>query len=121
MRRENYTKSSNLTGPPHRGSPSSSSQDGGVRTRESSPKIPRPRSEEIPLEDMRMLRKTSLTSNHSSASSSQSREEPRDQDKVSKEKEEARKKRSEETSFTEKQQETERESRPRRKGQVETV
>lgn len=120
MRRENFTKSSNLSGPPLRGSPSSS-QDGGVRTRDSSPKMPRPRSEEIPLEDMRMLRKTSLTSNHSSASS-QTRDEPRElQVKESEEKEEGRKKRSEETSFTEKQQEDARESRPRRKGQVETV
>uniref|UniRef100_A0ABD2VZK9 Protein CLEC16A homolog n=1 Tax=Trichogramma kaykai TaxID=54128 RepID=A0ABD2VZK9_9HYME len=44
-----------------------SSQEGGsgARTRENSPKLPRPRSEEIPLEDMR-LRKTSLTSNSSS-------------------------------------------------------
>lgn len=121
MRRENFSKNSNLSGPPLRGSPGSSSQDGGVRTRDSSPKIPRPRSEEIPLEDMRLLRKTSLTSNHSTASSSQSREEPKDQVKESEDKDDSRKKRSEETSFTEKQQESGRESRPRRKGQVETV
>ncbi|XP_058810063.1 protein CLEC16A homolog isoform X2 [Phymastichus coffea] len=102
------------------------SSPSGPHTRDNSPKLPRPRSEEIPLEDMRQ-RKTSLTSNSSleqasavtvcattvgltscppSASACNSAEAS---------------KRSEETSFTERSHSTARESRPRRKGQVETV
>ncbi|XP_043502979.1 protein CLEC16A homolog isoform X2 [Polistes fuscatus] len=93
--------------------------ENGLRSRDSSPKMPRPRSEEIPLEDMRN-RKTSLTSNGASAShiclekkdscnsGSSSNSEPTS----------ITRKRSEETSFTSPQTQ---EVKPRRKGQVETV
>ena len=97
--------------------PSSSGKtiENGIRSRDSSPKMPRPRSEEIPLEDMR-LRKTSLTSNgslgsdrkDSSISGSSSNSEA---SSISR-------KHSEETSFTSTQNQR---SRPRRRGQVETV
>ncbi|XP_008551718.1 protein CLEC16A homolog isoform X2 [Microplitis demolitor] len=96
-------------------SPSGSgrSQD-SMRSRDSSPKMPRPRSEEIPLEDMR-LRKSSLTVN-GSASSSDRDEIPvlnlsinNDLSVINK--------RSEETSFTS----TQGQSRRKKKGQVETV
>lgn len=98
------------------------SSPGGSRTRDNSPKLPRPRSEEIPLEDMR-LRKTSLTSNSSSsehggnASAACGPVSSLSGSPVCKDPETS--KRSEETSFTEKSHNHE--SRPRRKGQVETV
>ncbi|XP_014233593.1 protein CLEC16A homolog isoform X2 [Trichogramma pretiosum] len=129
-----------------------SSQEGGsgARTRENSPKLPRPRSEEIPLEDMR-LRKTSLTSNSSSqqddkdsaavtmqaaattsagivtgqnsgSSSNSSTASGQMVEAASTSRSSSR--RSEETSFMERQSSSSshhRESRPRRKGQVETV
>ena len=99
-------------------SPSGRAQDpvNSVRTRENSPKMPRPRSEEIPLEDMR-LRKTSLTSNSSSAGSEHKEGSASGSTASSSNGTEPTRKRSEETSFTERH-----ESRPtRRKGQVETV
>ena len=126
MRRDSYGNKS--LGPSHSGSslrrvdksPSGRSSQDGVRTRENSPKMPRPRSEEIPLEDMR-LRKTSLTSN--SSSSHEYQEVPTTSGNGNGNSEPSKidtglKKRSEETSFMEQQTH---ESRPRRKGQVETV
>ncbi|CAB0043585.1 unnamed protein product [Trichogramma brassicae] len=135
-----------------------SSQEGGsgsgARTRENSPKLPRPRSEEIPLEDMR-LRKTSLTSNSStsqqddkdsaavtrqvattsagivtgqnSGGSSNSSTASGQMVEVASTSSRGSSRRSEETSFMERQSNSssshshQHESRPRRKGQVETV
>lgn len=98
------------------------SADGCLRSRDSSPKMPRPRSEEIPLEDMCIARKSSLVSNGSAlplayperrdssvSSSSGNGEMPTPS---------YMRKRSEETSFTSPQS---KEVRTRRKGQVETV
>lgn len=93
--------------------------ENGLRSRDGSPKMPRPRSEEIPLEDMR-LHKTSLTSNglniaHMCAERRNSQgatcSDNSDSSSVIR-------KHSEETSFTSTQ---EQEAKPRRKGQVETV
>ncbi|XP_011343559.1 protein CLEC16A homolog isoform X2 [Ooceraea biroi] len=98
---------------------SSEVHENGLRSRDSSPKMPRPRSEEIPLEDMR-IRKTSLTSNglniaHMCA-------ERRDSQGATcsgnGESSSVIRKHSEETSFTSPQGQ---EAKPRRKGQVETV
>lgn len=93
--------------------------ENGLRSRDSSPKMPRPRSEEIPLEDMRM-RKASLTSNGLNVTHVCS--ERRDSQSVTcssnSESSSTIRKISEETSFTSPQGQ---ESKPRRKGQVETV
>lgn len=102
-------------------SPSGRSGDSGIRPRDSSPKMPRPRSEEIPLEDMR-LRKSSLTGNGSSGLQLVNSIEP---DTASLSSSVATdvsitKKCSEETSFTSPQT-TDVPLKPRRKGQVETV
>ncbi|XP_043280706.1 protein CLEC16A homolog isoform X2 [Venturia canescens] len=104
-----------------RGEPSSTCRnlDAGLRSRDNSPKTMRPRSEEIPLEDMHK-RKTSLTSNGTSALTVT----PDRQETVplastaSGETLAVMKKRSEETSFTSTRS---KDSKPRRKGQVETV
>ncbi|XP_033215304.1 protein CLEC16A homolog isoform X2 [Belonocnema kinseyi] len=84
------------------GSFNGNSVENGLRSRDSSPKIQRPRSEEIPLEDM-CIRKTSLASNGSSINSEVA--------SISR-------KNSEETSFSSKQSH---EYKPRKRGQVETV
>ncbi|XP_074099103.1 C-type lectin domain containing ema isoform X4 [Cotesia typhae] len=97
-------------------SPSGRSQDSSLRSRDSSPKMPRPRSEEIPLEDMR-LRKSSLTVN-GSASSSDRDEIPILNLSINSESA-VMNKHSEETSFTSPQSQQIKKSR--RKGQVETV
>ncbi|XP_044589719.1 protein CLEC16A homolog isoform X3 [Cotesia glomerata] len=97
-------------------SPSGRSQDSSLRSRDSSPKMPRPRSEEIPLEDMR-LRKSSLTVN-GSASSSDRDEIPVLNLSINSETA-VMNKHSEETSFTSPQSQQIKKSR--RKGQVETV
>lgn len=93
--------------------------ENGVRSRDQSPKTVRPRSEEIPLEDMQ-LRKTSLTTNGSAVlvtfpdrqetatSATSTPDEPSP----------VILKRSEETSFTSPRNH---DVKPRRKGQVETV
>lgn len=94
--------------------------ENGLRSRDGSPKMPRPRSEEIPLEDMR-IRKASLTSNglnvahicperRDSLGSSACSNNSEPSSVVGKH--------SEETSFTSPQGQ---EQKPRRKGQVETV
>ena len=97
------------------GSLNGKSVENGVRSRDNSPKMPRPRSEEIPLEDM-CIRKTSLDSNgslvldrkDSSMSGSSANSEASS----------VTRKHSEETSFTSSQNH---EHKPRRRGQVETV
>lgn len=93
--------------------------ENGLRSRDSSPKMPRPRSEEIPLEDMRN-RKTSLTSNGASASHicSEKKDSCNPGSSTNSESSSIIRKRSEETSFTSPQN---KEVKPRRKGQVETV
>lgn len=120
MRRESLNKSAGSSS--FSGSSLKRVDKSPVRTRDNSPKMPRPRSEEIPLEDMR-LRKTSLTSNMSNSSGASDHHKditcvaqistPNSGAEIS-----PRKRGSEETSFTERQIH---ESRPRRKGQVETV
>lgn len=109
--------------------PSPKSQENIVRSRDSSPKNPRPRSEEIPLADMR-IRKSSLVTNGSSSSSSQHSLTPDLPDispRINPVSDESSttmmiKKHSEETSFTSPQTSTSHIiSKPRRKGQVETV
>lgn len=89
--------------------------ENGLRSRDGSPKMPRPRSEEIPLEDM-CIRKASLTSNGLNVCP-----ERRDSQGACSNNSESSsviRKHSEETSFTSPQGQ---ESKPRRKGQVETV
>nr|XP_012152661.1 PREDICTED: protein CLEC16A isoform X3 [Megachile rotundata] len=120
MRRENTTRatSSIATSTPKRGDNSNEkSHENGLRSRDSSPKMPRPRSEEIPLEDMR-LRKASLTTN--GLSISHMCQEKKDGQisacSTNGEPSTVIRKHSEETSFTCPQ-----ELKPRRKGQVETV
>lgn len=120
MRRESLNKSA--SGSSFSGSSLKHVDNSPVRTRDNSPKMPRPRSEEIPLEDMR-LRKTSLTSNVSNSSGASDHHKditgvaqssmPNNGAEIP-----TRKRGSEETSFTERHIH---ESRPRRKGQVETV
>lgn len=94
--------------------------ENGLRSRDNSPKMPRPRSEEIPLEDMRN-RKVSLTSNGLNTVHICS--EKRDSQSVTQcsnnsESSSIIRKHSEETSFTSSQGQ---EVKSRRKGQVETV
>lgn len=94
--------------------------ENGLRSRESSPKMPRPRSEEIPLEDMR-IRKASLTSNGLNVTHvlcSERRDSQSATCSSNSESSSMIRKHSEETSFTSPQGQ---ESKPRRKGQVETV
>ncbi|XP_011498267.1 PREDICTED: protein CLEC16A [Ceratosolen solmsi marchali] len=113
MRRDSLIKSGTKR---LEGSPSVKCQEASIRIRDSSPKMPRPRSEEIPLEDMR-LRKSSLTTTPVCVAehvevgtlAASSPEEP----------EILIRKYSEETSFTERQNNETRVSR--RKGKVETV
>ncbi|XP_076679774.1 C-type lectin domain containing ema isoform X4 [Andrena cerasifolii] len=92
-------------------------QENGLRSRDSSPKMPRPRSEEIPLEDMR-LRKASLTSNGLNIlhTCQEKKEGPIPACSANGEPSTVIRKLSEETSFT-----CQQEVKPRRKGQVETV
>ncbi|KAK0162347.1 hypothetical protein PV327_008692 [Microctonus hyperodae] len=99
------------------------SQENNLRSRDNSPKIPRPRSEEIPMEDMR-LRKSSLTFNNSTATTSLASSDIPDTpsslnlSSVNGESSSTEIKRSEETSFTSSQNQ---QGKSRRKGQVETV
>ncbi|KYM98898.1 PREDICTED: protein CLEC16A [Cyphomyrmex costatus] len=92
--------------------------ENSLRSRDGSPKMPRPRSEEIPLEDM-CIRKTSLTSNGLNVTHICS-ERTDSQSACSNNSESSSVigNHSEETSFTSPQGQ---ESKPRRKGQVETV
>ncbi|KAK0169864.1 hypothetical protein PV328_010499 [Microctonus aethiopoides] len=99
------------------------SQENNLRSRDNSPKTPRPRSEEIPMEDMR-LRKSSLTFNNCTATTSLASSDIPDVpsslnlSSVNVESPSTEIKRSEETSFTSSQSQ---QGKPRRKGQVETV
>lgn len=121
MRRENVARvTPGLSSTSKRGDTASNekSHENGLRSRDNSPKMPRPRSEEIPLEDMR-LRKASLTSN--GLTISHICEEKKD-GQISAcsnngEPSSVIRKHSEETSFTCPQEV----KPPRRKGQVETV
>ncbi|CAK9802268.1 Protein CLEC16A homolog [Anthophora plagiata] len=105
---------------PKRGenTPSEKGHENNLRSRDSSPKMPRPRSEEIPLEDMR-LRKASLTSNGLNISHicQETKECQISACPTNGESSTVIRKRSEETSFTCPQEV----KPPRRKGQVETV
>lgn len=109
-------------------SPSPRSQENITRSRDNSPKNQRPRSEEIPLENMK-LRKSSLSLNNTASSSSQQSvgsDVPDDNlltqnILINNETSIVLKKKSEETSFTSPQISTQIISKPRRKGQVETV
>ncbi|XP_078051796.1 uncharacterized protein LOC144477947 [Augochlora pura] len=115
MRRENSSTPSSIA----RRSDNSNenSQENGLRPRDNSPKMPRPRSEEIPLEDMR-LRKAALTS--AALSISNICQEKKDGQisacATNGEPSTVIRKHSEETSFT-----CPKETKPRKKGQVETV
>ncbi|XP_011641584.1 protein CLEC16A homolog [Pogonomyrmex barbatus] len=91
--------------------------ENGLRSRDSSPKMPRPRSEEIPLEDI-CIRKASLTSNGLNVPMCSERRDSQDTISNNTESLSVIRKHSEETSFTSPQ---EQEPKPRRKGQVETV
>lgn len=121
MRRENITRPTpGLSSSTSKRSDTISnekSHENGLRSRDNSPKMPRPRSEEIPLEDMR-LRKASLTSN--GINISHICQEKKDGQisacSTNGESSTVIRKHSEETSFTCPQ-----EVKPRRKGQVETI
>ncbi|XP_006563006.2 protein CLEC16A homolog isoform X3 [Apis mellifera] len=121
MRRENITRPTpGLSSSTSKRSDTVSnekSHENGLRSRDNSPKMPRPRSEEIPLEDMR-LRKASLTSN--GINISHICQEKKDGQisacSTNGEPSTVIRKHSEETSFTCPQ-----ELKPRRKGQVETI
>lgn len=114
MRKDGQTRPGRRSGD---ASPNGKTQD-NLRSRDNSPKTPRPRSEEIPLEDMR-LRKSSLNgSPASSFASSDSQDAPVLNLSVNTESVTMSKKRSEETSFTSTQNQ---QLKPRRKGQVEIV
>ncbi|KOC59039.1 Protein CLEC16A [Habropoda laboriosa] len=98
--------------------PNEKGHENSLRSRDSSPKMPRPRSEEIPLEDMR-LRKASLTSNGLSISHicQETKDGQISACSTNGESSAVIRKHSEETSFTCPQEV----KPPRRKGQVETV
>ncbi|XP_033366417.1 protein CLEC16A homolog isoform X1 [Bombus vosnesenskii] len=121
MRRENAARPTPglSSSTPKRGDTVSNekSHENGLRSRDNSPKMPRPRSEEIPLEDMR-IRKASLTSN--GLNISHICQEKKDSQistcSANGEPSTMIRKHSEETSFTCPQ-----EVKPRRKGQVETI
>lgn len=92
--------------------------ENSLRSRDGSPKMPRPRSEEIPLEDM-CIRKASLTSNGLNVTHvCPERRDSQGACSNNSESSSVIRKHSEETSFTSPQGQ---ESKPRRKGQVETV
>lgn len=115
MRRENRSVASSSSKRDDINS-SEKTHENGLRSRDNSPKMPRPRSEEIPLEDMR-LRKASLTSN--GINIAHMCQERRDsQGSNNSELSSVIRKHSEETSFTSPQGQ---ESKSRRKGQLETV
>ncbi|XP_048507003.1 protein CLEC16A homolog isoform X2 [Athalia rosae] len=100
-------------------SPDGKARENGLKSREHSPKLPRPKSEEIPLEDMRN-RKASLGKVTCPPAVIQERVEISTSCVHSiSETSPVSRKSSEETSFTSPQNQTE--TKPRRKGQVETV
>ncbi|XP_077260049.1 C-type lectin domain containing ema isoform X1 [Temnothorax americanus] len=119
MRRENVRPVASSSSKRDDASSNERIHENGLRSRDGSPKMPRPRSEEIPLEDMR-IRKASLTSNGLNVV--HVCPERRDSQGACSNSSESSsvisRKHSEETSFTSAQGQ---ESKPRRKGQVETV
>ncbi|XP_066588099.1 protein CLEC16A homolog [Prorops nasuta] len=123
MRREHTVKpsgSASATNSRRRdNSPAEKINENGLKSRDSSPKMPRPRSEEIPLEDMR-LRKSSLTHNTpgSSCTTPERKEIDASHCTSTCDTSAVITKHSEETSFTSPQTQ---DVKPRRKGQVETV
>lgn len=119
MRRENIKSATSPSSKRDDASSSEKVHENGLRSRDSSPKMPRPRSEEIPLEDMR-IRKASLTSNGLNATHmcSERRDSQGAACSNNNESSSTIRKHSEETSFTSPQGQ---ESKSRRKGQVETV
>ncbi|XP_011866903.1 PREDICTED: protein CLEC16A isoform X2 [Vollenhovia emeryi] len=118
MRRENIRPVASSSSKRDDASSNEKIHENGLRSRDGSPKMPRPRSEEIPLEDMR-IRKASLTSNGLNvAHICPERRDSQGACSNSSESSSVIRKRSEETSFTSPQGQ---ESKPRRKGQVETV
>ncbi|XP_014476432.1 PREDICTED: protein CLEC16A isoform X3 [Dinoponera quadriceps] len=116
MRRENTRPTASSSSKRDDAGTNEKAHENGLRSRDGSPKMPRPRSEEIPLEDMR-IRKASLTSN----GLSMPRPERRDSQSCSNNSDSSSviRKHSEETSFTSPQ--SQEPKLPRRKGQVETV
>ncbi|KAH0953198.1 hypothetical protein HN011_008692 [Eciton burchellii] len=119
MRRENIRPTASSSAKRDDTNSNEKIHENGLRSRDSSPKMPRPRSEEIPLEDMR-IRKTSLTSNGLNIAhicverrNSQGAACSGNSESLS-----VIRKHSEETSFTSPHGQ---EVKPRRKGQVETV
>lgn len=121
MRRENVRPTASSSSFKHDDASSNEKvHENGLRSRDSSPKMPRPRSEEIPLEDMR-IRKASLTSNGMNIV--HLCQERRDSQGTtcsnSSESSSIIRNHSEETSFTSSQEHQA--PKPRRKGQVETV
>jgi len=117
MRRENIKPVLSSSSKRDDASSNEKIHENSLRSRDGSPKMPRPRSEEIPLEDM-CIRKASLTSNGLNVT--HICPERRDSQGACSNNESSSviRKHSEETSFTSPQRQ---ESKPRRKGQVETV
>ncbi|XP_011068919.1 PREDICTED: protein CLEC16A isoform X2 [Acromyrmex echinatior] len=119
MRRENIKPVQSSNSKRDDASSNEKIHENSLRSRDASgsPKMPRPRSEEIPLEDM-CIRKASLTSNGLNVT--HICPERRDSQGACSNNESSSviRKHSEETSFTSPQRQ---ESKPRRKGQVETV
>ncbi|XP_018371507.1 PREDICTED: protein CLEC16A isoform X1 [Trachymyrmex cornetzi] len=118
MRRENIKPVLSSSSKRDDASSNEKIHENSLRSRDGSPKMPRPRSEEIPLEDM-CIRKASLTSN--GLNTTHICPERRDSQGACSNNSESSsviRKHSEETSFTSPQRQ---ESKPRRKGQVETV
>lgn len=121
MRRENIRPVASSSSKRDDASSNEKVHENGLRSRDSSPKMPRPRSEEIPLEDMhRRIRKASLMSNglNTAHMCSERRDSQGATCSNNNESSSAIRKHSEETSFTSPQGQ---ESKSRRKGQVETV
>jgi len=118
MRRENIRPVESSSSKRDEASSNEKIHENGLRSKDGSPKMPRPRSEEIPLEDM-CIRKASLTSNGLNvAHICPERRNSQDACSNNSESSSVIRKHSEETSFTSPQGQ---ELKPRRKGQVETV
>ncbi|KAL0123859.1 hypothetical protein PUN28_006002 [Cardiocondyla obscurior] len=118
MRRENIKPVASSSSKRDDASSNERIHENGLRSRDGSPKMPRPRSEEIPLEDM-CIRKASLTSNGLNVTHiCAERRDSQGACSNNGESSSVIRKHSEETSFTSPQGQ---ESKPRRKGQVETV
>ncbi|XP_025991372.1 protein CLEC16A homolog isoform X1 [Solenopsis invicta] len=118
MRRENIRPIASSSSKRDDASSNERVHENGLRSRDGSPKMPRPRSEEIPLEDM-CIRKASLTSNGLNVTHiCPERRDSQGACSNNSESSSVIRNHSEETSFTSPQGQ---EPKPRRKGQVETV